>query len=422
MKRVLAADYLIADVVVHLKTPQEIAKLQDFAQARQYEQLSALVAESGAPPGSKAELDDAGFHRFSTAIAGLPKEVFPGGSSANIVTTLSRLLGDDVAVDFIGLAGAGPYDHAIVDDLQDARVELHPDHLPAGAPSPASALSFVFVYPEGWPDAGVRKGQRVLFTYPGNARALIAPEMATDALLHRADMLLVQGALWEKFGPVNADPDDVAFAARLMECRWRHDKDLLLTLPTHAKFGGRPRTRAHFLFLLEHADMVSCNEEELRRIFDTGSDLGSALRQLQDKLNRRDGNDLGAPGSTGRTHREKAAVALVTCGEDGAYLVSADARRRRGLALEVVTKGSIQKFAPPVIRPDEVVNTLGAGDTAFAGFVAGYLRGLDYAICAELATALTGCKLRSNAARLKNPLAELREAAPQLAELLDGQR
>ena len=59
-----------------------------------------------------------------------------------------------------------------------------------------------------------------------------------------------------------------------------------------------------------------------------------------------------------------------------------------------------------------------AGDTAFAGFAAGYLKKLPPETCAKIAVALAGEKLKVDGARLADPKAALQSAAPELAKLI----
>lgn len=458
MKRILASDYLIADVIVHLKKPSEIEALRntpgvDQQLLNKYEQLNQLIFGFGSQPGGSEirpggkytfepkntppDVAQQNFARFSDAVAGLPQTVEPGGSSANTLTALTKLMEPDgekpgpevTFADFIGVAGTGMHSTQIEQALQKARINRLPKTLPAD-PIPEGATSLVFVMPEGWytemakrsgstlGDAELAEiekgGRRAIITRSGNAREIITPEVLHEDMVKNADVLLVQGALWEKFGPKNADPKDVEYANMLMKLRRQYDKELILTLPTKAEFSSHFRVREHFQFIMASADVVASNNVELMRIFDT-HDMDDALHRLQDKLNERDRHVR----EWGGRHRDRPAVGFITNGGEGAYIVTADHRRADGSLIEG-GKGKIIPVKAPHISKDDFVNDLGAGDTSFAGFIAGYLKGLDFTQSAQIAAVLAGETLKVNGPRLEDPKRSLREAAPELAPTLLG--
>ncbi len=347
---ILSSDLLIADVITPLAGNAA---------------LETLVARYQLKPGGKQALARAEFDEFSAAIEGRPITIVPGGSSANMLTTLSKLLGEKVAVTFLGIVGKSMYSSMIRQSLAEAHIALLPE-MPAGTSSEA-AVSYIILLPGG---------QRTSATYPGNARDMLKPELVSDALVKESDVLLVQGSLWRKMV--------WEFADRLIALREKHDKELWLTLPTHTKFSdGKPGL---FPQLIPLANLVLGNEEELLRIYNTG--IEQALRELQKEF-RKD----ALKGK--RQRREQAA--FITREDKGAAVVTKDDIRY------------IEALPPPTIA-----NTLGAGDTAFAGFAAGHLAGLTLEDSANIAMALACEKLKFNSARLHDPKGAIPQFMPVL--------
>jgi len=353
MIRILSGDILIADVIVSLEGNPSLA---------------ALVEKYHLKPGGKEALDDTRLAEFSAAAKGHGVTVTPGGSSANMLATLGKLMGKDVEVRFLGVAGEGLYSGMIRDSLEEAGIALLPEHLPGGQ----AAVSFVMVG-EG--------GQCTIATHPGNARDLLKLSVISEDRVRECDVLLVQGSLWHKF--------ERGFPDRMIELCRKHAKELWLTLPTQTKFSEDDARR--FQQLIPHASLVLGNESELVRVY--GAAFQAALVKLQ--------MALGKPSP--KEGKGKRAVGFITSGKTGAAIVTGD---------------GIEYVAPMPIEARDIVNTLGAGDTSFAGFAAGYLRGLPTMACAQIAMALAEEKLRINNPRLAAPMAVMKEAFPNLARML----
>lgn len=334
MIRILSGDLLIADIIVSLNDAPRMA---------------ALVRTHGLIPGGKVTLDEQQMQAFAQAAAACPATISPGGSSANMLTTLSRLLPGEVKATFFGIAG-GQHGALIVQSLTEAGIDL----LPKPADMGQSAVSFVLLFPDG---------QCTIATWPGNACALLKPEVITEALAQQGDIFLVQGSLWRKL--------EAHFADRLVELCARYGKRLWLTLPTQASLS--PQERQRFVPLISQADLLLGNEGELLRIYP--GDEAAALARLQQAL-------------------QPQAVGFVTRGALGAAIIARD---------------SIEYIAPVPLR-GPIANTLGAGDTAFAGFAAGLLKGLPHKRAAQVAMALAAQKLGELRPRLADPLASLKAA------------
>jgi len=333
MTRILSSDILIADVITRLDGNR---KLQE------------LVEKYDLKPGGKTAINLAQFDEFSRAVAGFPVTITPGGSSANTLVTLKKLMDSAVDVDFLGVVDHDISGTMIKDSLDEVGITLHP----WPSPPAQTATSYVIL---------LKDGQRTIATYPGNARDVLMPEMITETLVERADIIFLQGSLWTKMG--------ASYADRMLDLALRMHKQIWLALPTYSLPSGEHTDI--FRDAIACAQLVLGNEEELARIYHTAPE--AALAQLQSTL--------------------KEQVGFITRGDKGAALVS-----RQG----------IERFAPPPLA-HAVVNTLGAGDTAFAGFMAGTLKKFPPQKSAELAIALASAKLKVNHARLADPKAALQK-------------
>jgi sugar/nucleoside kinase (ribokinase family) len=330
---ILSSDILIADVITAVDGNPQIA---------------ALINKYDLKPGGKRALDEHQFQEFSAAVDGQPITLSPGGSSANMLTTLGKLFDKHLSITLIGVAGAGFSSQMIKSSLEEAGVRLFPDSLPP-KPVPKTALSYVMVFPDG---------QRTIATYPGNAREFLKPYIINENMVKANDIVLMQGSLWGKMGH--------AYADRLFTLAVQHKKELWLALPTHSMLGDNHIEQ--FKNVIPKAALVLGNEEELSRVFQASG--CKALNSLQQSF-------------SGNAQQ----VGFITLGEKGAAIITHD---------EIT-------YVPLSNTPDRIVNTLGAGDTAFAGFVYGYLKKLPHAQSAAIAMALASAKLGVNGSRLPDP-------------------
>lgn len=363
MTKILTSDILIADVMSSYINNKDI---------------QALTTRLRLQPGGKEPLSREQLDEFQRAVEGHHPIIVPGGSAANMLTTLSKLMGKETQVTMLGVIG-NEYHDIIRKSLDEAGITLIPETLPEDV-TPETGISHIVVFPDG---------QRTIVTYPGNAKAILKSSLITNRLVEDHDVLLVQGSLWQKL--------DWDFADRLMTLRWEHDKELWLALPTHTKFGVEKA--GLFQWLIPSANLVLGNEEELCRIYQT--DIDSALHRLQNEFRKE------VPYQENH-HPRREQVAFITRGENGCA---------------IVTKKDICYLPARAVGSEEgLVNTLGAGDTAFAGFAAGYVKNLSPQNCAQIAMALANEKLKVYGPRLPDPKAALRQAAPHLARMLDQAR
>lgn len=358
MTRILTSDILIADVIAPVKG---------------HAALEALVGQYHLRPGGKAQLDAEQGKAFEDAFSQVEYRVVPGGSSANMLTTLSKLMPQRIDVRFVGIAGEGAHSAVIREAMAEAHIALLPDHVPHGVLARA-ATSYVLVFDDG---------QCTIATVAGNAREILKPAVFAEHVVKHADVFFAQGSLWHKFHE--------EFADRLYALCMKHGRQFWLTLPTQAK--PTQAECAKIIEMLPDATLVLGNEAEIMRLFH--APLNEAVRQLQALLQQ--------PGRRAMTPERHDKIAFITLAERGCVLI---------------TPEKIEQVAAPKIDSRDIVNTIGAGDTSYAGFVAGYLKGLPARDAAQLGMALAGEKLRINGPRLPDPKGVLEQTLPALAALL----
>lgn len=320
--------------------------------------------------GNKRNLNDAEAERFAKAFKGLDVTLAPGGSSANVLCALGHLLGKKVEMRFVGVAGESAHGDMIRASLKEANITLMPEHVPQGVRT-REAVSYVLVYSDG---------QCSIATHPGNARQVLKPALLPEHVVEHCEVLLAQGSLWHKFHP--------EFADRLYHLCVKHQRALWLTLPTQVH--ATPQQYEKIREMMPYASLVLGNEAELTRMFN--APMPDAIKQLQRLLRVERGNSALPVG-----------LAYITLGAKGCLLISRDA---------------VEQLQAVPVPPEQVLNTIGAGDTAYAGFAAGYLQGMALRSAAQLGMVLAAEKLKVNAPRLPQPLAVLRQVAPDLAAQL----
>lgn len=345
--RILSSDLLIADVITDMD-----------GNAR----LVELVDELGLKAGGKITVSKEELGKLAVAVEGYPASEFPGGSSANLLVTLSHMMGSGVQVDFIGRTGDGHFGAMIAEAMQAAHVHMIEPAMPQNA-APDPAITYVIKYADG---------ERTTATYPGNAHQAITVAALSETMVSNTDAIFMQGSLWEKFDP--------AFCARMLTLRDKHCKKLWLALPTRAGFGVK---RQDMWDIIPGCNLVLANIAELSRIGGiidaeikesdiTTDQKGQALARLQQSLTQ-DGQ-----------------AGFITDGKYGAWVVTPH---------EILHVGTVNKT--------EITNTVGAGDTAYAGFLYGYLTGRSLVGSAKIGMAMAGEKLKCNGPRLPDAKATL---------------
>jgi sugar/nucleoside kinase (ribokinase family) len=363
--RIFAPDILLADFVIDLKENDPLLKL--------------LAKHEMKPGGKKRVTWDVFRDEFAGVVEGKPITIYPGGSAANTLWTMGKILGEDVSTTFFSVLGQGLYSTIIDRSMKSAGIRVVPENISSklddqGRPMiPTTAISYVFRYPNS---------ERTIVTWPGNAKEFLKPDMVEDAMIANTDKVFMQGGFWEKFDPKVAD--------RIMQLRHHHGKELWLALPTSAFF-AKERSE-HFKFVAPSATVILSNEDELGYIFNTSP--AEAVKRLRAEFQKEHADVRGVGERVG----------FITRGKDGAY---------------IVTAGGIEPIDPPNVRQEDIKNTLGAGDNSFAGFLTGRILGLSHKECGKLAMDLAGKKITtSNGARLEDPRATFEEIRPRISKQL----
>ena len=375
---ILTADLIIPDLIVHIKDN---------------EKLQHLVDKYKLEPGGKKALTDDQFKEFSEVVEEMKKagnlSVEPGGSSANVLVTLSKLLGrDKFNIKYLGIAGSDEYSDKVKKSFKEVGIELLPDakSYRDHDQKPQSATSFVLMYPNG---------QRTIVTHPGNARNILKSDMVTEDMIKNSDVVFMQGSLWERF--------DHDFVNKLTDLRFKNQKELWLALPTHAKFGEENANL--FQFIIPSANVILGNKEELDRIYKNSQEVDGDLHRdsihaLRDVLEK--SKDFFKEKGW-KSYRQP--VALITNDTNPAYIITGSGNPSEDYLTRGITKIDVKK-----IEDKDIVNKLGAGDTSFAGFLTGLIKNRTNAEAAELAMLMAGEKVREEGPRLVDPRGTLRKA------------
>lgn len=225
-------------------------------------------------------------------------------------------------VAYIGKVADDRLGQIFVDDIHEANVAFETSPLQDGT---ATARSIILVTPDG---------ARSMNTYLG-ASVLFSPDDVDESLVTTGAVLYLEGYLYDREAAKGAfvKAADLALSA---------GKQTALTLSDGFCVD---RHRDSFLdFIKLHTSLLFANEEELKSLYETDS-LDTALRFI--------GRDVP--------------LAAITRGKNGSVIVSKD--------------GRVHVPAEPV---EKVVDTTGAGDQYAAGFLYGYVRGVDLTVCAKL--------------------------------------
>lgn len=397
VKKVLTSDILIVDTIIQVKdNPAKQAVIDQ------------LVRTFNLQPNCKLALTKEQFRDFSELTEGLKMSYVAGGSSANTLTTMCKLLGPErIEGTFIGVNGEGLYSNIIRRGLEEANVKQIPQ-LPATV-APKSAVSFVIVFEDG---------QRAIATYPGNAKEIITPHYLPDDELEKqvinTDALLVQGSLRQKMDP--------AFFDKLLEYRWKHNKELWLCLPTHAKFAEDNADL--FKYYVPSVNKLLANDDELAIM---GKCMTAEQHKEWTRQEKEGATELERAAATTKLeearknamhkvlhifqHQSVLKDKPAICQAQTAYIT----RGKKGAV--IINKEGIE-YIPVAEFNGRIVNNLGAGDSTFAGILSAHIQGMPEKACGEIGMYLAREKLQVDAARIPNPREALELSAPEAARRL----
>lgn len=270
---------------------------------------------------------------------GSAMEMRPGGTAANFAVGLARL---GVPVAFLGKLGDDAYGRFLLKDLQREGIEATHTVVDRSAYTGA-----VFIPVDA-------EGERTFFACAkGAAHTRLRPQeidsgvMAGAQWLHATGVCLAEGsareAILKTMGLAKGAGVPISFDPNL-----RLEGDL---------FPAGLREALDVAFHLAEVVLVSADELDL---LDEAESIEAGAREIL---------------------KDGAHIVVVKCGEAGAVAVSQDRR-----------------VVVPAF-PVTVVDTTGAGDAFDAGFVAGWLQGLDQAEAIRYANAVAALKIMGVGAR-----------------------
>lgn len=298
-----------------------------------------FINEFGLRKGTMILIDEA---RAETLYQHMgPATEVSGGAAANTLAGMASLGGRAA---FVGKVRDDQLGRIFTHDMRATGVAF--DTKPATS-GPATARCLIFVTPDA---------QRTMNTYIGACARIdksdIDPQVVRDSAV-----LFVEGYMWN-------DPSSKEAIRYAMDIakeagnRIAFSPSDVFCIENH---------HAEMLELVESSDIVFCNEEEAKALYQVG-DYDTAQEAI----------------------RGKCRMAVITRGALGSVVVTADA--------------TVAVSAAPVT---EVVDTTGAGDLFAAGFLHGFLRGWSYAESAGLGGKCAAEIIQHVGARTMKPLSSI---------------
>jgi len=389
----LAADILIVDELINIPAKEELEKSSPSLRDR-YGRLDGLLEnilhKNGSARGGKISIAAEDFKKLSVAVAGLPVKMEAGGSTADILATIKNLHGNNVNIDFLGIAGQdGVGDNLITDDLQRQGIKLSP----AATHGAKGAVSFIFTDPDG---------KRTTITYPGNAAEKLNSEMITYARVAESDSVFIPISLWSKF--------DSSVPETLLQKSLEQDKEIIVSIPKQARFGYNGAEDVHKK-LIPCADVIVADEDELANWYKTDGNSELAIIELQADLAQRD----IVRASSGKAPRSKPATAFIKHKDDSATVLVAQSPPN---VSPLVPAARYEIAAPKEVFGKK--HTLGVDDAMYAGFIAALGNDLPPQNAAEFAMDVAQTKFLYDSVRIPSPIGADKETKERWQDLRHG--
>ncbi|MCQ2914918.1 MAG: adenosine kinase [Alphaproteobacteria bacterium] len=232
-----------------------------------------------------------------------------GGSAANTVVGIAKMGGRPA---FIGKVACDELGDYFRDDIQKVGVDYSTPCLKFEKPT---ARCMVIVS---------KDGQRTMNTYLGACAKLSSEDIDAETIKN-SQVVYMEGYLWDR----DEAKDALSFAVKVAK---ENNKKTSLSLSD--PFCVRNHRESFIEFIKSGIDIVFCNEEECKSLFNTRN-LEEAFKQCENLCE----------------------TVVVTCGADGAYAIH-----------------NKQKYHVKAAPIKKVVDTTGAGDSFAAGFLACYTR------------------------------------------------
>lgn len=389
-RNLLTVDTLVSDIVYDLQhfpdhKKEEMRKLMEdifdgevaAADATKHTfDRSRLTMPAGSSPedfNRKVQLYNEMQQRMYSIVEGVPHSISPGGSALNTITTMGKMLDSEkFAGTFIGVLGTGELSKRISHTLNEANVLVVPPPKSLGqdldGSYPRMNVSYVINDPE--------IGDKRLVGFAGNAAAYLMQSKVTEILgslaVKDVDTLLLPASIYRKF--------DAQVPEIMLSWAEENNKDIWFTLPTSHKNAFQHAER--FKDIIEnHAEVVLGNEEEACQLYGV-KNLQEAIDAIQQGFRRREESGKKNPS------------AFITKGGEGAVVITAD---------------DVKHIDPVYVAKSEIRSTVGAGDTAFGGFLAGHVLGLPPEKSAHIGMVLASEKVTHAQAQLESPQAAIQQ-------------
>ena len=263
-----------------------------------------------------------------------------GGSAANTISTLAKL---GLKTGYIGKIADDPKGRVFKKDLIDSSIFYNTDFLNKSN-TVATGKCIVLITPDK---------ERTMITYLGATEFLDAIDI-DEELIAQSEWLYLEGYRFD------GQKSKEAFY-KAIEIAKKNKTKIAITLSDSFCVD---RHRSDFIYLLnESADMVFCNEDELKSLY-----------QIQ---NIQKASDFIA---------DSISCLACTCAERGAYLFHA--RSTSNISTNKVS----------------VVDTTGAGDSFAAGFLYGLSKNFSFDKCANLGNIIAGEVLKVYGPRVEKSL------------------
>ena len=310
-----------------------------------------FLAQRSLIPGSMSLVDTARAEELYAAMG--PGREVSGGSAANSMVGISSFGG---ASAFIGRVADDQLGAVFGHDIRAAGVQFTaPAPIPPSNGGEPTGRCLIVVTPDA---------QRTMSTFLG-ASSRLAPEDLDHALVARAQVLFLEGYLWD---------EAAAKEAYRAAAQSAHDAGRRVAFSLSDGFCV-DRHRKEFLELVEHeVDVLFANEAEITSLYEV-DDFDDALQRVQH-------------------HCE---IACLTRSEKGSVIVARD-------EIHVIDAHPARS----------VVDTTGAGDLYAAGFLYGLTHGYDLGTAGRLGALAAAEVIGHLGARPEVSLREL--AAPLLRD------
>jgi len=264
-----------------------------------------------------------------------------GGSAANTVAGVASMGGHAA---FIGRIKDDALGKIFDDGLNTIGVNFTARPAKTGK---ATARSFIFVTPDA---------DRTMLTYLGACTEFNSDDI-NEELIKTSKIVYIEGYLWDTEGAIAAIRKTIALAKK-------HGTKVSFSLSDPFCVG---RHRAEFLELLKDIDVLFCNEDEAKSLFET-TQLGEAIEKISELCD----------------------VVSITTGAKGSI---------------VIYDNSVKNISAEKI--EKLVDTTGAGDLYASGFLYGLVSGHSYEACAALGNKAAAHIIQQLGARPAKPLKNL---------------